>query len=293
MTPELYSQIRRINFKMEKLVTDLLAGAYRSRFKGRGMEFEEVREYNQGDEVRTIDWNVTARMNAPYVKRFREERELTVILLVDISLSAYFGRDKTKRQAMAEVGALLAFAAIKNNDKIGLILFSDRIEKYVPPAKGSKHVQRLIRELVAANPQGKKTDIKQALKFLNQVQTKPAVVFLLSDFLSPTYEKDLKISEKAHDLIAIRVLDPLEITLKQEALKPFSLIEFSDLESGENRMIDTSSKPVQAYFEGERKKLDESFFSQMGKAGVPVIDLKSNEPFDRPLEKFFKTGKKR
>ncbi len=288
MTPELYSQIRRINFKMEKLVTDLLAGAYRSRFKGRGMEFEEVREYNQGDEVRTIDWNVTARMNAPYVKTFREERELTVILLVDISLSSYFGRDKTKRQAMAEVGALLAFAAIKNNDKIGLILFSDRIEKYVPPAKGSKHVQRLIRELMAANPQGKKTDIQQALKFLNQVETKPCVVFLLSDFLSPSFEKDLKISEKAHDLIAIRMLDPLE-----ETLKPFSLIEFTDLETGETRIIDTSSRHVREYFMEQKKKRDETFYSQMGKAGVPLIDLKSNEPFDKPLEKFFKLGRKK
>lgn len=288
MTPELYSQIRRINFKMEKLVTDLLAGAYRSRFKGRGMEFEEVREYSQGDEVRTIDWNVTARMNAPYVKTFREERELTVILLVDISLSSYFGRDKTKRQAMSEVGALLAFAAIKNNDKIGLILFSDRIEKYVPPAKGSKHVQRLIRELMALTPQGKKTDIQQALKFLNQVQTKPSVVFLLSDFISPSFEKDLKISEKAHDLIAIRMLDPLE-----ETLKPFSLIEFTDLETGENRIIDTSSSSVRAYFEEQKKKRDETFFNQMGKAGVPVIDLKDNEPFDKPLEKFFKLGRKK
>lgn len=287
MTPELYSQIRRINFKMEKLVTDLLAGAYRSRFKGRGMEFEEVREYAQGDEVRTIDWNVTARMNAPYVKTFREERELTVILLVDISLSSYFGRDKTKRQAMAEVGALLAFAAIKNNDKIGLILFSDRIEKYVPPSKGSKHVQRLIRELMALKPQGKKTDIRQALKFLNQVQTKPSVVFLMSDFLSPSFEKDLKVSEKAHDLIAIRMLDPLE-----ETLKPFSLIEFTDLETGENRIVDTSSNAVRTFFEEQKKKRDETFHTQMGKAGVPIIDLKDNEPFDKPLEKFFKKGRK-
>lgn len=287
MTPELYREVRRIHFKMEKLVTDLLAGAYRSRFKGQGMEFEEVREYSPGDEVRTIDWNVTARMNAPYIKTFREERELTVILLVDISPSSFFGSSKTKRQAMAEVGALLAFSAIKNNDKIGLILFSDKIEKYVPPQKGSRHVLRVIRELMVHPTTGKGTDIKMALRYLGQVQTKPSVCFLISDFLAPSFAKDLRVSETQHDIIAVRMTDPLE-----ENLPPFSLVEFTDLETGEKRIVDTSSREVIDFFKQEKIRRDQTFKDQMNRSGVGVIELKTNEPFDRPLEIFFKKGRR-
>lgn len=287
MTPELFKEVRRINFKMQKLVTNLLAGAYKSRFKGRGMEFEEVREYSPGDEVRTIDWNVTARMSSPYVKTFREERELTVILLVDISRSTFFGSDKTKRKAIAEIGTLLSYSAIKNNDKVGLILFSEKVEKYVPPAKGTRHILRLIRELMASPTTGKKTDISEALKFLNQVQSKPTVVFLISDFLSPTYSKALLVSEKGHDIIAIRLLDPLE-----KKIEPEGLIEFTDLETGEKRLIDTSSKPVLKFFEEQVQERDEAFKEQMIKAGVPFMDLKTNEPFDRALERFFKGNKR-
>ncbi len=287
MTPELFKEVRRIHFKMDKLVTELLAGAYRSRFKGQGMEFEEVREYSYGDEVRTIDWNVTARMNSPFVKTFREERELTVILLVDISKSTFFGSTKTKRQAMAELGALLAFSAIKNNDKIGLILFSDQIEKYVPPQKGSRHVLRLIRELMIQPTAGKGTDIKKALRYLGKVQPKPAVCFLISDFISPPFAKELRVSETEHDFVAIRMIDPLE-----ENLKPFSLIEFTDLETGEKRFVDTSSKETLDFFRQEKLKKDQFFKEEIYKSGVGHIDLKTNEPFDHPLELFFKKGRK-
>ena len=254
ISKELAKKIRYIQIYTSKAVNDSLAGEYESLFKGRGMSFSEVREYQIGDDIRTIDWNVTARTGSPYVKLYVEERELTVLFLVDLSASGAFGSTRqTKNEAAAELCALLAFSAIKNNDKVGLILFTDHVEKFIPPAKGTRHVLRIIRELLNFKPSKTKTNISEAIEYLGRVTTKKCVVFLISDFLSKGYEKPLRVMGKRHDLIAVSVTDPREIQMPD-----VGLIELEDAETGEIIVIDTGSKAVRGQYEelGTARQVD-------------------------------------
>ena len=281
---ELARKIRYIEIYTNKAVNDVLAGEYHSVFKGRGMEFDEVREYTPGDEIRTIDWNVTARMGHPYVKRFVEERELTVIFLVDLSASGAFGSTgKLKSELAAEVCALLAFSAIKNNDKVGLIIFTDAIELYIPPKKGASHVLRLIRDVLGFQPRGKGTDIVCALDFLGRVIHRRAVVFLLSDFLADGFEKRLRVAARRHDLIAVPVTDPRELELPDAGL-----IELEDAETGELTLVDTSDagfrKRYAALAREREAKLRELFHS----AGIDSIAVRNGKDPVRDLVVFFR-----
>ena len=244
-TQELLKRLRRIEIKSSRLSEDIFSGAYRSAFKGRGMSFSEVREYQQGDDVRDIDWNVTARYARPYVKVYEEERELTMILLVDISRSEHFGTvGMTKRQRVAEIAGTLAFSTIKNNDNVGMIFYSDRVEKYIPPSKGHKHVLTILSEILSIEPEGSGTDISVALRFAHNVQRKSCTLFLLSDFIDGSdYAKTLAVVRNKHDLLAMQVYDPHEAELPI-----VGLLRVRDAETGEVRMIDSSSKSVRKQY---------------------------------------------
>lgn len=281
---ELFHRIRRIEINSMRLVEDLLRGMYHSVFKGNGMEFEEVRAYQTGDDVRSIDWNVTARMGYPFVKTFREERELTVVILVDVSASSRFGTTQhTKKDLIAEVAAVLAFSAIKNNDKVGLVLFSDRIEKYIPPSKGTRHVLRVIRELLAFEPQGKGTDLAQALSFLGRVQRRTAVCFLLSDFLSTKdYMHELNLIARRHDLIAMNVSDP-----KECALPDLGIVTVTDFETGEEIIIDTSNPSViEEYSQRAQERKDETK-KEIERVKAGYVDLSTDQPYLAAIRKYF------
>lgn len=271
------------------MVNDVLAGEYQSVFKGRGMEFSEVREYQRGDDIRTIDWNVTARTGNPHVKKFVEERELTVMLLVDASSSGEFGTvDQMKGEVAVEICALLAFSAIKNNDRVGLIIFTDTIEKYIPPKKGKKHVLRVIRELLYFQPKKKKTDISHVLEYLGRVQKRKSVVFLVSDFMSAGFERDLQIANKKHDLIAITITDPREISLPK-----IGFIEFQDAETGEEILIDTYSPAVRDLFTtlaDERRDQRHQLFRSIS---IDSVDILTDRPYVDPLVRFFRLRARR
>jgi uncharacterized protein (DUF58 family) len=286
---ELAKKIRYIQIYTSKAVNDLLAGEYHSVFKGQGMEFEEVREYQIGDEVRSIDWNVTARMGEPFVKRFREERELTVLFAVDLSASGEFGStDKLKNEVAAEICALLAFSAIKNNDKVGLIVFTDTVELFVPPAKGTSHVLRLIRDLLGFKPRQARTDIAAAIDFLGKVARKKAVVFLVSDFLESGYERALRTVGKRHDLIAVTIADPVEMKMPN-----VGLVELEDAETGELIQIDTSSAAFRKKYEGlgaERAGKLQELFRGMG---IDQIEILTGRDYVRDLVGFFRTRERR
>lgn len=270
ITSELASQIRFIQIFTKRAVNDVLAGEYQSVFKGQGMEFDEVREYQPGDDVRTIDWNVTARHGHPYVKRYVEERELTVLLAVDISASGSFGSvAKRKSEVAAELCALLAFSAIKNNDKVGLLLFSNRIEKFIPPRKGGSHVLRIIREVLGYQAEEKGTDIAQALEYLGRVAHKRGVVFLLSDFLAPDFRKPLGYLSRRHDVIAISIADRYE-----QALPSIGLVELVDAESGVTRLVDTSDTTFRSQYEEMaqvRKQRMERLFGSLAVDHIPIV----------------------
>ena len=287
---ELAKKIRYIQIYTSKAVNDVLAGEYESVFKGRGMEFDEVREYAPGDEIRSIDWNVTARMGHPYVKRFVEERELTIMFLVDLSASGAFGTvEKTKNEVAAEICALLAFSAIKNNDKVGLIIFTDTIEMFVPPKKGTSHVLRLIRDLLNFSPRQTKTDIAIALNYLGRVLNKRCVAFLVSDFICDTgFEKTLHVLGRRHDLIAVSISDPTEMVLP-----PVGLIELEDAETGERILIDAGSPGVRRRYQGltreGRRRLRELFRS----AGIDHAELVSGRDHVKDLVRFFRTRERR
>jgi uncharacterized protein (DUF58 family) len=286
---EIIKKVRRIEIRTKKLVNDVFSGEYHSIFKGRGMEFEEVREYQPGDDVRIIDWNVTARYGFPFVKKFKEERELTVMLLVDASSSGEFGTAlRMKGEIAAEMCSVLAFSAIKNNDRVGMIIFTDRVEKYIPPKKGSSHVLRLIREVLYFAPQHHGTDINCALDFLGRVIKRRSVVFLVSDFLSSGFEKMLSIANKKHDLIAIKITDPREIQLPD-----VGFLELEDTETGEQIIIDTKSTEVRRSFEdyalGEQTKLDKGFRS----IDLDHINIFTDRSYVEPLMAFFKIRAKR
>jgi len=283
-TKELMKMVGRIRIITKKLVDEHLSGEYHSAFKGQGIEFDEVREYTPGDDVRSIDWNVTARMGYPYVKRFSEERELTIMFLVDISGSQAFGSSEySKAELSAAVASVFALSAIKNQDKIGLILFSDRIEKSLPPRKGRTAVMRLVREVLAAEETNRGTDIAAALRFMNNVQKRKAVVFLISDFMDSGYERELKVLAKRHDVICCPISDPREFELVNAGL-----IEVEDPETGELFMLDTSSKAFAKEFKEkadvERRKLEDMFV----KYKIDNISLSTDRPFQDDIRKLFR-----
>ncbi len=286
---EILKKVKRIEITTRGMVNDVFSGEYHSVFKGRGMEFSEVREYQIGDDIRTIDWNVTARMGHPFVKIFEEERELTVMLLVDVSSSGNFGTyERMKGEIAIEICALLAFSAIKNNDKVGLIIFTDKIEKFIPPKKGKTHVLRVLRELLYHKPQGTQTDIARALEYLNRVTRRRAVVFLVSDFLSTGYEKALQIANRRHDMVAITITDPRELQLPD-----VGFIELEDAETGEIVVVDTSYAQVRNLYAKQtaqdvwqRNKLFKSI-------KVDHIDIQTDKPYIDPLIKFFRERAKR
>src|SRR5262245_25769308 len=275
-------RIRRIEIRTRRLVNESLAGEYHSVFRGRGMEFADVREYQMGDDVRTIDWNVTSRMGHPYVKKFVEERELTVALVVDASASRDFGSVKSmKGEIAAEVSALLAFSAIKNNDRVGLLQFTDRIEKYVPPKKGRTHVLRVIREVLYGTPTSRGTDVGMALDYAMHVFRKRSVMFLISDFMARGYEPALKRAVRKHDLIGIVIGDP-----REQELPRVGLVEVQDAETGEAVVIDTSDRRLQDAFRARVAARREERVRLFRKLGMDFIDLSTDRPYDIPLVRF-------
>ncbi len=285
LTNELMATIRRIELRTRRLVNDSFAGEYHSVFKGRGMEFDEVRPYQPGDEIRTIDWNVTARTGHPYVKRYVEERELTVMLVVDASASENFGSVKRfKRELAAELTAVLAFAATTNNDKVGLLIFTDQIELYIPPRKGRKHILRLVRELLAFKPKHSGTNIKLALDSVNRLLKRKAIVFLVSDFIAnpDSYRKELSITNRRHDLIAVDLSDPME-----EGIANVGVMAVEDPESGEIVWVDTGSRAWQQAFRQRMSQLatgkDQAFLN----ASVDRIHVATDEDYTTPLTQFF------
>lgn len=284
----LFSDIRRIQIKTLREVQDLFAGAYHSAFKGQGLIFEEVREYFPGDEIRHIDWNVTARMQEPFVKSFKEERELTVMLIVDISASSLFSSDSRLRsELIAEIAAVLAFSATKNQDKVGLILFSSKIELYLPAKKTVRSVLRVIRELLYFKPKHKGTDLQKALSFLGKVQHKHAVCFLISDFLKPNSGRDIDIISQKHDLIAIKVSDPCE-----KSFPNLGLVQLKDLESGQESLVDTSHPLFQKQFIERAKEQERIFKQATRRSGCSVIEISTQKSYIEPLRHFFRTRSK-
>ncbi|HIO20531.1 MAG TPA: DUF58 domain-containing protein, partial [Phycisphaerales bacterium] len=272
---DLLKKVRRIELRTARLVDDVLAGGYHSAFKGRGMEFEEVRQYQVGDDVRTIDWNVSARYGEPFVKLYREERELTVILLVDVSGSQHFGtHEQFKDELVAEICATLSISAIRNNDKVGLICFSDRIETYIPPRKGSKHVLRVIRELLAIKPEGKGTDIGSAIEFLNKVQKKRSIVFLVSDMQNRNWQKQLQIANRRHDVVAVSTND-----ISEAQLPIVGLMRIENPETGELHLLDTSSKRVRRAWVQLANEREIAIEQTLRRSKVDQIKVKTGEPF--------------
>ncbi len=286
---QILQKVKRIEIRTRGLVNELFGGEYHSVFKGRGMTFSEVREYQPGDDIRLIDWNVTARNGSPFVKVFEEERELIVYLLVDVSASGEFGSiQQLKRDMGAEIAAVLGFSAIKNNDKVGLILFSDDIEKYVPPKKGKSHVLRVIRELLYVKPKRTGTSIKNALDYLLKVARRRSVVFILSDFLDDDYWTSLKIVNRKHDLIGIRLYDPAETEIPE-----FGLAKVKDPETGEAFWIDSSSKEARDRLKKEIIHKTESFKKKTIKTGLDLIPISTDQDYVDPLMSFFRLREKR
>ncbi|MCP4566032.1 MAG: DUF58 domain-containing protein [FCB group bacterium] len=286
---EIFKKVRRIEIRTRRLVNDLFSGEYHSTFKGQGMEFEDVREYSPGDDVRLIDWNVTARTGAPYIKKFKEERELTVVLLVDASSSGRFGtHEKYKEELAAELCALLAFSAIKNNDKVGLIIFTDTIEKFIPPQKGKAHVLRLIREILFFTPERTKTDIAGALEFFAKVTKRKSVVFLISDFLSEDYHTALRIANKKHDVVAVKITDPRELEFGN-----YGLMELEDAETGEVMIVDTGSAEFRRQFAAEADDANSQLERSLKMIDLDFIQIRTDQSYIVPLIQFFKMREKR
>jgi len=286
---EILKKVRRIEISTRRVVNDLFSGEYHSTFKGQGMEFEEVRQYQPGDDIRLIDWNVTARTGQPYIKKFREERELSVVMLVDASSSGAFGtRERFKSETAAELCALLAFSAIKNNDKVGLIIFTDKIEKFVPPKKGKAHVLRLIREILYFKPEGIGTDISGAVQYMNRVIKRRSVVFLISDYLSEGFYKPLQIANNKHDVIAIKISDPRETTFDD-----FGLIELQDAETGEVILVDTGSRAFRKEFAARAQEDNSNLKRGFQLANLDFISIRTDQSYIVPLINFFKMRERR
>jgi uncharacterized protein (DUF58 family) len=280
---ELLSALRRIEITTNRLATDQLVGNYTSVFKGQGLSFREVRQYQPGDDVRTIDWNVSARMRETYVKVFVEEREMTVMLVVDLSASQGFGtQNMTKTRLAAEVGALCAFSAIRNNDRVGLILSTDEVEKLVPPKKGQKHVMRVVREILGAEPKRRGTDLTIALETLSRVARRRSVAFLISDFYAPNYERALSLAAARHDVIPLMLVDP-----RDEELPDVGLSAFEDFETGEAILIDTKSPKVRAHYAHEMKRMRAAHLQLFRKLGLDHTVIRTDRPYIRPLRDLF------
>ena len=286
---EFLRNIRRIQITTSRMVTDVFAGQYQSIFKGRGIEFEEVREYLPGDEIRSIDWNVTARMGHPYIKKFVEERELTVMLILDMSPSSYFGTVKQlKVQLAAEICSVLAMSAIRNNDKVGFIAFTDRAEKFVPPRKGLRHVLRVIREALYFKPSGRGTDINAALEYLNKVSSHRTVSFIISDFYAPDFKKILSVSNKRHDIVAITITDPKELELP-----PLGLLQLEDPETNKIFTLDTSDKKLRREYSDNASKRIKDRAMLFNSVNVDSIDVRTDVPYAQSLFKFFRARERR
>jgi len=280
---EILRKIRRLELRTRRLVESSFAGQYQSVFKGRGMNFEEVRPYTPGDEIRAIDWNVTARTGEPYIKKFTEEREMTVMIVLDVSASGDFGSVReSKREMAAEVAAILAFSAIHNNDKVGLLLFSDRVELFIPPKKGRLHILRLIREMLFFSPKGRGTDLSGALEYMNKVITRRAVVFVISDFLTGDFTRPLTVSAKRHDMVALTVLDPAE-----EALPDVGVILLEDPETGEQIEVDTSRRAITGNYARLAAQRFKELGSLFGSRGVDMVQLRTDTDYLPVLRSFF------
>lgn len=284
-TKDLLKKVRKIEIKTRRLSDHIFSGEYHTSFKGRGMTFSEVRPYQYGDDIRAIDWNVTARYNEAHVKVFEEERELTMMLMVDISGSESFGsKSQFKKDIVTEIAATMAFSATQNNDKIGLILFSDQIELYIPPKKGRSHVLRIIRELIEFEPKSHKTDIAKALKFLSSTQKKKAIVFVISDFISEDYEHTLKIASKKHDITGIRVYD-----IREEKMPNLGMVSMLDAETGETQLINTGSKSVRINYEKYYNEKVKYFKETFSKSGAGVVNTRVDESYVTKLLGYFKS----
>lgn len=289
LSKEVISKIRRIEITTKHLVQDLFSGEYHSVFKGQGIEFIEVREYQPGDDIRNIDWNVTARYGYPYVKKFREERELLVMILVDLSASQRFGSvERYKIEIAAELSAVLAFSAIQNNDKVGLLIFTDQIERVIPPKKGRYHVLRLIREVLCYRSQGKGTDLGKALEYAGRMLNRRSIIFVISDFLATGYEKALKTLSRKHDLVALRIKDP-----REEQLPRLGYIEVEDAESGQQFLVNTSDKTLQRQFGLITYKQKESWNNFLKQIQLDKIEIGTDKPYVDPLVQFFRKRAKR
>ena len=288
-TSALLKKVRKIEIKTKGLSNHIFAGEYHTAFKGKGMAFSEVREYQPGDDIRSIDWNVTARYNSPFVKVFEEEREMTVMLLIDVSASGNFGtQEQFKRELATELAAILAFSAIKNNDKVGVIFFTDKVEQFIPPKKGKSHILRIIREVLAFQPTGKGTDIAGALEYFSAVIKKRSICFILSDFMSKEFDRPLKIASKKHDLVALRIHDTREDTLPNVGLVPMQ-----DAETEKMLFVDTSSKKVRDNFAKNRAQATAKLRKLFPSSGVDLIDITTGTDYVKPLINFFKTRGKR
>ncbi|MBJ2176149.1 DUF58 domain-containing protein [Aureibaculum algae] len=283
-TKEILKKVRKIEIKTKRLSDHIFSGEYHSSFKGRGMTFSEVRQYQFGDDIRSIDWNVTARYHEPFIKVFEEERELTMVLMVDVSGSEYFGTtEQFKRETITEISATLAFSAIQNNDKVGLLLFSDDIELFIPPKKGKTHVLRIIRELIEFQPKSKKTNIAQALRYLSNVMKKKAIVFILSDFIDDDYDNALKIVARKHDVTGIRLYDRYE-----KELPSLGMVPMIDAESGKTVLVNTSSKKVRNSYKANYLKMVDQFENTFKRSGAGVINTRIDESYVKKLLGYFK-----
>jgi len=285
-TKDILKKVRKIEIKTRRLSNHIFSGEYHSSFKGRGMTFSEVRQYQFGDDVRAIDWNVTARYNEPYIKVFEEERELTMMLMVDVSGSEHFGtQESLKKDIVTEIAATMAFSATQNNDKIGLILFSDQVELFIPPKKGKSHVLRIIRELIEFQPKSRKTDVGQALKFLSGVLKKRAIVFLISDFMAtPDYEQTLKIASKKHDITGVRVYDN-----REEEIPNIGLVNMLDAETGESMLVNTGSKSVRLQYAAYYQERLKYFRDTFSRCGAGTVSTRVDESYVTKLLGYFKS----
>jgi uncharacterized protein (DUF58 family) len=282
---QILKKVRQIEIRTKRLVTESLAGQYHSIFKGRGMNFDEVREYSPGDEVRSIDWNVTARTGKPFIKKFTEERELTILLIIDVSGSGNFGSTQpSKRELAAELASVLAFSAIRNNDKVGLLLFSEKIEKYIPPQKGKRHVLRVIREILFHQPEARGTNISHALDFTNKVLPHRAVAFLISDFQTTGFQTSLKLTNRRHDLIAVSITD-----LREQELPSIGLLTMEDSETGELLEIDTSNASIRSSFAELAAQKSTQLRKDLRSAGIDLLELHTHRSYMPALIQFFST----
>jgi len=285
---EILKRIKKLEIKTNRLVEGLIAGNYHSVFKGRGIEFSEVREYIPGDDIRAIDWNVTARFNSPYVKEFIEERDLNVYIVFDISASNEFGHEKSKKEVGFEIAASIMFAALKNNDNVGLCLFTDHVEKFIRPRKGRRTVLRLLRELIYHEPESKETDINKSLTYLSRIIKRRSILFIISDFISGDFEKPIKYLKNKHDVILINLSD-----INEEDIPDIGYIFLEDEETGEQILVNTSDENFRKMYASEISKRNQNLIDRMKKIGIDMIQIKTNEPFYIPLRKFFNLRERR